>query len=66
MTSKIIGVGNYIPSQAITNLFFDKHHFLDQAGDALKQDNATIASKLKKLPVLRKDVMRILIRSLLI
>lgn len=49
MTSKIIGVGNYIPSQAITNLFFDKHHFLDQAGDALKQDNATIASKLKEI-----------------
>lgn len=49
MTSKIIGVGNYIPSQTITNLFFDKHHFLDQAGYSLKQDNATIASKLKEI-----------------
>lgn len=49
MTSKIIGVGNYIPSQTITNLFFDKHHFLDQTGYALKQDNATIATKLKEI-----------------
>ncbi|HTO36365.1 MAG TPA: hypothetical protein VLZ72_09005, partial [Flavobacterium sp.] len=49
MTSKIIGVGNYIPSQTITNLFFDEHHFLDESGLALKQDNTTIASKLKEI-----------------
>ncbi len=49
MSSKIIGVGNYIPTQTITNLFFDKHHFLDQEGHTLKQDNATIASKLKEI-----------------
>lgn len=49
MTSKIIGVGNYIPSQTITNLFFDKHHFLDESGHILQQDNATIADKLKEI-----------------
>ncbi|HLV52119.1 MAG TPA: ketoacyl-ACP synthase III [Flavobacterium sp.] len=49
MTSKIIGVGNYIPSQTITNLFFDKHQFLDESGQILKQDNATIADKLKEI-----------------
>ncbi len=37
MATKIIGVGNYIPSQTITNLFFDQHHFLDENGVALKQ-----------------------------
>ncbi len=49
MTSKIIGVGNYIPSQTITNLFFDQHHFMDEMGQTLKQDNAYIASKLKEI-----------------
>ena len=49
MTSKIIGVGNYIPSQTITNLFFDKHQFLDESGQILKQGNATIADKLKEI-----------------
>lgn len=49
MRSKIIGVGNYIPSQTITNLFFDKHYFLDETGKLLKQDNATIADKLKEI-----------------
>ncbi len=49
MTSRIIGVGNYIPSETITNLFFDKHNFLDENGQVLKQDNTTIASKLKEI-----------------
>lgn len=49
MTSKIIGVGNYIPSQTITNLFFDNYRFLDQEGKVLEQDNATIACKLKEI-----------------
>jgi len=49
MTSKIIGVGNYIPSQTITNLFFGQHEFMDESGKALKQDNATIAGKLKEI-----------------
>ena len=49
MTSKIIGVGNYIPTQTITNLFFDDHQFLDESGKSLLQDNATIADKLKEI-----------------
>jgi 3-oxoacyl-[acyl-carrier-protein] synthase-3 len=49
MTSKIIGVGNYIPSKTITNLFFDTYNFLDESGQSLKQDNATIADKLKEI-----------------
>ncbi len=42
-------MGNYIPSQTITNLFFDKHHFLDENGQSLKQDNTTIANKLREI-----------------
>lgn len=49
MTSKIIGVGNYIPSQTITNLFFGEHQFLDESGHNLQHDNATIADKLKEI-----------------
>ncbi|WBV60672.1 ketoacyl-ACP synthase III [Chryseobacterium camelliae] len=49
MTSKIIGVGNYIPSETITNLFFDQHIFLNEKGILLKEDNASITSKLQKI-----------------
>lgn len=49
MTGKIIGVGNYIPSETITNLFFDKHVFLNEHGVTLKEDNSVITSKLKKI-----------------
>lgn len=49
MTSKIIGVGNYIPSETITNLFFDQHSFFDEKGEKLIQTNATIAQKLKQI-----------------
>lgn len=49
MTGKIIGVGNYIPSETITNLFFDKHVFMNEHGITLKEDNATITSKLMKI-----------------
>ncbi|MFV0179417.1 ketoacyl-ACP synthase III [Empedobacter falsenii] len=49
MTSKIIGVGNYIPSETITNLFFAQHNFLDEKGVALKQNNTIIAEKLKSI-----------------
>lgn len=49
MTSKIIGVGNYIPSETITNLFFEKHIFLNEQGDALKEDNLSITNKLQKI-----------------
>ena len=49
MTGKIIGVGNCIPSETITNLFFDKHVFFNEHGIPLKEDNALITSKLKKI-----------------
>lgn len=49
MTTKIIGVGNYIPSQTITNVFFDNHLFLDERGRTLNQDNTSIANKLKEI-----------------
>lgn len=49
MSTKIIGVGKYIPTNAIANIFFDSHRFLDQSGQILKQDNATIAFKLKEI-----------------
>jgi len=49
MTSKIIGVGNYIPSETIDNLFFDKHIFFNEEGLVLKENNASITDKLKKI-----------------
>lgn len=49
MTSKITGVGNYIPSETITNLFFDKHIFLNEEGVLLKDNNAAITTKLQKI-----------------
>ncbi|GEN66050.1 3-oxoacyl-[acyl-carrier-protein] synthase-3 [Chryseobacterium sp. YR221] len=47
--TRIIGVGNYIPSETITNLFFDKHVFLNKEGVLLKENNASITDKLKKI-----------------
>ncbi|MDH6253480.1 3-oxoacyl-[acyl-carrier-protein] synthase-3 [Chryseobacterium sp. H1D6B] len=49
MTSKIIGVGNYIPSETITNLFFDKHNFINKSGQSLIESNEIIARKLKEI-----------------
>lgn len=49
MKSKITGVGNYIPSETITNLFFDRHIFMNEEGENLKEDNAVITNKLKKI-----------------
>lgn len=49
MITKIIGVGNYIPSETITNLFFDQHIFLNEEGVLLKENNASITEKLKKI-----------------
>ncbi|REC66828.1 ketoacyl-ACP synthase III [Chryseobacterium flavum] len=49
MMTKIIGVGNYIPSETITNLFFDNHIFLNEQGVLLKENNASITEKLKKI-----------------
>jgi len=49
MKSKITGVGNYIPSETITNLFFDRHIFMNEEGENLKEDNSVITNKLKKI-----------------
>ncbi|MDQ1096602.1 MULTISPECIES: 3-oxoacyl-ACP synthase III family protein [Chryseobacterium] len=49
MTSKITGVGKYIPEETITNLFFNQHVFLSEDGAQLKDDNASITEKLKKI-----------------
>lgn len=49
MMTKITGVGNYIPSETITNLFFDQHIFLNEEGILLKDNNASISDKLKKI-----------------
>lgn len=49
MTSKIIGVGNYIPSETIKNSFFNNHLFMDKNGDILKQDNGVIFEKLQEI-----------------
>ncbi|WP_080779012.1 3-oxoacyl-ACP synthase III family protein [Chryseobacterium phocaeense] len=49
MTSKIIGAGNYIPPETITNLFFDQHHFINKNGESLKEANDIIARKLKEI-----------------
>lgn len=46
MNSKIIGVGNCIPSEVIENTYFQNHTFFDQNGVHLNQDNKTIAEKL--------------------
>ncbi|WP_291117355.1 3-oxoacyl-ACP synthase III family protein [Empedobacter sp. UBA7248] len=49
MGNHFTGVGNYIPTKTISNLFFDNHHFLDEKGATILQDNATIAYKLKQI-----------------
>lgn len=49
MTSKIIGVGNYIPTETIANAFFNEHRFLDVDGNDLSQTSEVIASKLKDI-----------------
>lgn len=49
MTSKIIGIGNCIPAETITNVFFNKHILLDKKGIVLKDDNFSISEQLKKI-----------------
>lgn len=49
MTSKITGVGNYIPSETINNLFFDQHVFMNEDGHLLQDSNASITKKLQKI-----------------
>ncbi len=47
--SKIIGVGHYLPKQKIDNTHFSEHVFMNESGELLKQDNSTVASKLKEI-----------------
>lgn len=49
MGSKFIGVGSYIPTQTITNLYFKDYEFLNEQGVALKQKSEFIAEKLKDI-----------------
>jgi len=49
MKSKIIGIGNYIPSLNINNTYFDEHVFMDNSGVILKDDNRRIQHKLEKI-----------------
>jgi len=45
VSSKIIGLGSYIPELKIPNTHFENHHFLDEKGVAFKQENKTIIRK---------------------
>lgn len=49
MASKFIGIGSYIPTQTITNLYFKDYEFLNEQGIALKQKSEHIAEKLKDI-----------------
>lgn len=49
MGSKFIGVGSYIPTQKITNLYFKDYRFLNEEGIALKQKSEFIANKLQDI-----------------
>ena len=49
MPNYFTGVGHYIPTQTISNIYFNEHQFLDEKGETLNQDNATIAAKLKQI-----------------
>ena len=49
MGSKFIGVGSYIPTQTITNLYFKDYQFLNEEGVALKQKSEFIANKLQDI-----------------
>jgi len=60
MTSKIIGVGNYIPSETISNLFFGDHVFLNEEGNLLKDSNESITKKLQKIKEDTLQVRRLL------
>jgi len=49
MGIKFTGIGSYIPTQTITNLYFKDYKFLNEAGYALKQKNDFIANKLQDI-----------------
>lgn len=45
MSIKLTGLGSYIPSEKITNTHFENHTFLDEKGNAFKQNNDVIIKK---------------------
>lgn len=49
MTSKIIGVGSYLPSEIVPNSFFQNHRFLDENSKELVHSNSVIAEKLTEI-----------------
>lgn len=49
MTSKFTGLGSYIPTRTITNLYFKDYEFLNEDGDALQQTSQVTAEKLKDI-----------------
>lgn len=49
MSIKIIGVGSFIPTQAVTNLEFAQHQFYTEKGDVFPQSNEVIAKKFKDI-----------------
>src|SRR5690554_140730 len=49
MIGKIIGVGNFIPSELINIAFFDRNVFLNVHGETLVDSNAVAAEKLTEI-----------------
>lgn len=49
MIGKIIGVGNFIPSEIIKNAFFERNVFLNVHGETLVDSNAVAAEKLTEI-----------------
>jgi len=49
MTNHFIGIGKYIPTETISNQFFEEHQFYNEQGEILDQNNATISHKLKQI-----------------
>ena len=49
MTNHFIGIGKYIPTEKISNQFFEEHQFFNEQGEILDQNNAIISQKLKQI-----------------
>lgn len=49
MSIKIIGVGSFIPTKAVSNLEFAQHKFYTEKGEVFPQNNEVIAKKFKEI-----------------
>lgn len=49
MNIKITGSGSYIPTEIITNLYFEKHTFLNEDGTSFQYPNEVVAQKFKQI-----------------